>query len=69
MSAVVICIERDSYIAAIVALEHLLKQVSPEGTMGARLQAAIEDLTRAHAVSLVLDAQIHMPALLRRQAT
>ena len=68
MTAVVICIERDSFVAALVALEYLHKQIIPEGAMAARLQSAIEDLTRAHAVSLAIDAQIHMPALCRRQA-
>ena len=65
---IVICIDRDTYVAALVATEQLLKQFGPEGIAGARLQAAVEDLKRAHAYYTAFDARITTPALLKRQA-
>jgi hypothetical protein len=50
----------------VIALEQLLKQFGPAG-VGGRLQAAIEDLNRAHAYYMAVDARITTPALLRKQ--
>jgi hypothetical protein len=63
----VICIERDSYISAVVALQILI-EMSPEGSESKRQYAdALADFRRAHAMYLAVDAQITTPALLRRQ--
>jgi len=64
---IVICIDRDTYVTALVALEQTSKRVGPDGLGGARLAAAIEDFKRAHAYYLAVDARITTPALLRRQ--
>ena len=52
-----------------IAREQMLKRIGPDGLGGARLGAAIDDLKRAHAYFMAVDARITTPALLRRQAT
>ena len=62
----VLCIERDSYISAVVALTLIIERLPAE--QGAPYVDALADFRRAHAMYLAVDAQIHTPALLKRQA-
>jgi hypothetical protein len=61
---VVICIDFDSYITAIAALETLAGQLPSEAE---RIRSAASDFKRAHATYALLESQVITPALLRRQ--
>lgn len=63
----ILAVERDSYISACVALQIMIDRLPPE--QGAPYVDALADFRRAHAYSMAVDAQIHVPALLKRQAT
>jgi hypothetical protein len=65
---VVLCIDFESYLTALAALGVLAKTVA--GTDEAkRLADAATDFRRAHATYALLDSQVHVPALLKRQAS
>jgi hypothetical protein len=66
--AVVICVDSESYVSAIVALDELAKQLEDGSVTKLRLQSARQDFERAHAMYQAVDARITTPALLRRQA-
>jgi hypothetical protein len=61
----VLCIDRASYISAVVALQLMIERLPAE--QGAPYVEALADFRRAHAYAMAVDAQIHTPALLRRQ--
>lgn len=63
---VVLCVDWQTYVSATAAIEVLLKQF-PKLDGAPKLADALNDLRRAHATYLAMDAQIHTPALLRRQ--
>lgn len=65
MSPIVICIDFESYIAAVASMETLAINL-PD--MTDQLSVAIADFKRAHASYAMIDSQLHMPAFLRRQA-
>lgn len=65
MSPVVICVDFESYAAAMAAMKGIattLPDLSP------RMTAAIKDFERAHANCVRRDSGMPLPALLRRQA-
>jgi hypothetical protein len=64
---VVLAIDSESCSAAIVALETLTQGLT-EGKTRQRLEAAIQDFNRAIAQFHMIDEQIKIPALLKRQA-
>jgi hypothetical protein len=49
-------------------MDHLAASLAPSEVATKQI-AALADFKRAHATYLACDAQIHMPALLKRQAT
>lgn len=65
---VVLCIEWETYVSAVAALETLVGQF-PNLPSAPKLNAAVADMHRAHANYLAIETEIHLPALLRRQAT
>ena len=67
MSPVVICVEFQSFVSAVAAMEEIIKFIGP-GACRTRMQDALNDFNRAHATACAIDAHITTPALLRRQA-
>ena len=61
----ILAIERDSYLSAVVALQIMIERLPKE--LGAAYATALADFRRAHAYSMAVEAQIHTPALLKRQ--
>ena len=67
MSApVVLCIDFDSYISAIAAMEHIAEGLEA-CAQRTKLETAVQDFRRAHAYSVAVESHITTPALLRRQ--
>jgi hypothetical protein len=62
---VVICINFESYVCAVAAMETLAGQLPEVAT---HIEMCLADFKRAHATYAVFDANITTPALLRRQA-
>ena len=65
VGSVVICVDMETYCCACAALQFAIDQSDTLGALKAR--EALEDLRRAHANSLAVEAQFVTPALLRRQ--
>jgi hypothetical protein len=63
----VLAVDRDSYVCAVVALQTVIDLATSDTQLKADMSAALSDFRRAHAYSMAVDAQIHTPALLRRQ--
>lgn len=67
MRSVVLAIDFESYLSAIVAIGMVADMVKgPEAT---RMREAAADFRRAHATYALLESQVHVPALLKRQAS
>lgn len=68
-SPVMICVEHQTYICAITALEYLAGLPAHKGPTATRFLDAYADLKRAHAMFLLYESAVLTPALLKRQAT
>jgi hypothetical protein len=64
---IVLCVEFESYICAVAAMDHLAASLAPS-EVATKQAAALADFKRAHAMYLAVDACITTPALLKRQA-
>jgi hypothetical protein len=64
---VVLCVDFESFIAALAAMEHLAATLAPS-LVADKQAAAVADFKRAHACSMAVEARITTPALLRKQA-
>jgi hypothetical protein len=65
VTPVVLCLDFDSYICALGAMETIALNCP---TLTDRMYVAAADFRRAHASYAMIDSQLQMPAFLRRQA-
>lgn len=66
-SPIVLCIEFDTYVCALAAVQTLAERPAHKAT-ATRLLDAAGDLQRAHAMYALHDSAVLTPALLKRQA-